>query len=73
MPTKLPRLNITLENDLMTIVTTLAKQEQKSVSKLAKELVMEALERREDRVLSALAEVRDTKKAKRVRHADAWQ
>jgi len=51
----------------------LAKQEHTSLSNLAKELVLEALERREDKALSAIAETRDTKKAKRIKHEDAWK
>jgi hypothetical protein len=52
MPTKNPRINITL---------------------LVKELVLEALGRREDKMLSAIAELHDTIKEKRVNHNDAWE
>jgi hypothetical protein len=62
MPTKNPRVNITFDPSMMNIVTSLAK-----------ELILEALERREDMNLSALAKVRDVKKAKRVKHDDAWE
>ncbi len=73
MPTNNPRLNITLEPKLMAIVNMLAKQAHKSVASFSKELIIEALERREDRVLSALAEARDTKTSKKVKHDDAWK
>lgn len=73
MPTKNPRVNITFDPAIMTIVTSLAKQEHKSVASLAKELVIEALERREDKVLSALAEAREAASAKKVKHDDAWK
>lgn len=49
------------------------QQEHKSVSGLAKELILEALDRREDRVLAALAEVRDSRSSKKVTHDDAWK
>ena len=73
MPTKNPRINITLEKSIAGLLTNLAEQEHKSVSNLAKELVLEALERREDIALSAIAEIRDVIKVKRVKHDDAWK
>ncbi len=73
MPTKNPRINITFEEATAHLITSLAKQERKSISNLAKELILEALDRREDMVLSAIAEARDTAQAKRVKHADVWK
>jgi len=73
MPTKNPRINITLEESVAGLLSSLAEHEGKSISSLAKELLLEALDRREDRTLSALAEIRDTPKAKRIKHTDAWK
>jgi len=73
MPTKNPRLNITLDPAVLNVVTSIAKSEHKSVSSLAKELILEALERREDKYLSKLAETRDKKGVKTVKHDDAWE
>lgn len=73
MPTKNPRINITLEESMAGILSRLAHQEHKSISSMAKELVLEALERREDMALSAIAEIRDKAKAKRIKHNDAWK
>ncbi|HEU5281384.1 MAG TPA: DUF6290 family protein [Gammaproteobacteria bacterium] len=73
MPTKNPRINITLEESTAGFLANLAKHEHKSISSLAKELVLEALERREDMSLSALAEKRDTEHTKRIKHSDAWK
>ena len=73
MPTKNPRINITLESALAGLLAEIAEQEEISVSSLAKELVLEALERREDIALSAIAKVRDTGKSKRVKHENAWK
>lgn len=73
MPTQNPRINVTFEVATAGLLADLARQEHKSLSSLAKELIMEALDRREDRVLSAIAEVRDTPKAKRVKHDDVWK
>lgn len=72
MPTKSPRINMTLEESLSAILVQLAKQEHKSISNMAKELVIEALERREDVALSAIANLRDKTKAKRIKNEDAW-
>ena len=73
MPTTNPRVNITFEPQIMNIVSALAKQEHKSVDRLAKELIIEALERREDKNLSALAKFRDVQNIKRKKHDDVWK
>lgn len=73
MPTKNPRINITLEPATAAILTSLSEQEHKSTSSLAKELILEALERREDMVLSAIAESRDHADQKTISHNDAWK
>ena len=73
MPTNNPRINITLEPSTLDLVTLLAEQEHKSISSLSKELILEALERREDKFLSAIAESRDAKKSKKIKHDDAWK
>ena len=67
------RLSIRLEESYMELLSDLAKQEQKSISSLAEELIIEALERREDIVLSDLAEACDFEKAKKIKHKDAWK
>lgn len=73
MPTKNPRINITVEESIAGVLSSLAEHEHKSISSLAKELLLEALERREDMSLSVIAELRDTVKAKRIKHTDAWK
>ena len=55
------------------MLNKLAKKQKKSVSGLVYELVMEALDKREDFALSAIAESRYTQKAKRVSHEDVWK
>lgn len=72
MPAKNPRINITLEESLVTLLLSLAQQEHQSISSVAKELILEALERREDMALSEIAKLRDVVKAKRIKHEDAW-
>ncbi len=62
MATRNPRLNITLEPEIVSQLTAIAKKEQRSISNVAKELVCEALELREDAILSVLAQERDSKR-----------
>jgi hypothetical protein len=73
MPTLHPRINITLEPVLTQLLKQLAKEEHTSLANLAKKLLLEALERREDIALSLLADKRDIKNTKRVKHDDAWK
>lgn len=73
MPTKHPRINITLEESISKLLESLAEQEHQSVSGIAKMLILEALERREDMALSMLARARDLPDVKRVKHRDAWK
>jgi len=73
MPTQNPRVNITFEPATAALLSSLAKHEHKSLSSLTKELVLEALERREDRILSAIAKARDVKGVKTIKHEDAWK
>jgi len=73
MPTKNPRINITFDQEYSELLTTMAKKRRQSVSSLAKDLILEALERQEDMALSELAEARDIVKAKRAKHKDAWK
>lgn len=73
MPTKNPRINITFEEVAVGILSKMAKQQKKSLSSLAKELILEALERREDMALSDIARARDIDNAKRIAHHDVWK
>ncbi len=61
-----PIVMVALEEITIEVLAALAQQENKSISSLAKELILEALEQREDKVLSATAEVRDTPDAKKI-------
>ena len=54
MPAKNPRLNITVEKEIAGVLADLARQENKSISGLAKELILESLERREDQYFSSV-------------------
>ncbi len=73
MATLHPRLNITFDPEKAAVLADLAKQNHQSISAMAKELILEALERREDIALSAIAEKRDSSRKKRIKHKDAWK
>lgn len=73
MPTKNPRINITFEEATAFLLAQLAEENNKSISSMAKELILEALDKREDMALSSIAELRDIKSAKKVKHQDAWK
>ncbi len=73
MPTKNPRLNVVLDDELYEIIEKIAKQEGKSMSVVAKELMEDALEKHEDMLLSELAMKREAKSKKTVPHDKAWK
>lgn len=73
MVTKNPRINVTFEETTAGFLSTLARQEHKSVASLVRELTLEALEMREDFHLSKLAEKIDVKDVKTYTHDDVWK
>lgn len=73
MPTKNQRINITTNEKLMSNIALIAKQEKKTVSTLAKELIEEALDKREDMYLSTIANSREVESKKIVQHTEAWK
>ncbi len=73
MVTKNPRVNVTFEEQTLGMLGSMAKADRKSVSGLVKELTLEALERREDYLLSRLAERRDKSILHTVSHDDVWK
>ena len=73
MPTIKPRVNITFEQDTTSLLSSLAKREKKSISSVAKELILEAMELREDISLSALSKARDLEGVRRIKHKEVWK
>ena len=55
MPTKNPRLNVVLSSETYETIERIAKQEGKSLSVVAKELMEDAIEKHEDMLLSEMA------------------
>jgi predicted DNA-binding protein len=73
MPTKNPRLNVVLDSELYEVIERIAKQEGKSMSVVAKELMENALEKHEDMLLSEMAMKRESRSKKTLSHVKAWK
>lgn len=73
MVTKNPRINVTFEDKISALLGELATRESRSISSLVRELTLEALERREDKLLSQLGDELDNKSSKTYSHEDAWK
>lgn len=73
MTTKHPRLNVVVNEELMNTLNFIATHEDKSLSVIAKELIEESLEKREDQHLSALAMKREDTSKEYISHEDAWK
>lgn len=74
MSTKHPRYNFTCDEEMANALKALAEYEDKSISAVAKELIAEALELREDFYLSKLAEAAEkASKGKPTKtHEEVW-
>jgi predicted DNA-binding protein len=75
MPTKNPRINIAVEPSLYSAMQDLATSESVSMSTVARDLIREVIDLREDIALAALADTRiktfDKKEA--LSHEDVWE
>jgi hypothetical protein len=75
MPTKNPRVNIVVEPPLYKVIHDLAISEGVSMSTIARDLIREAIDLREDVALADFAETRmktfDRKAA--LSHEDVWE
>ena len=75
MPTKNPRVNIVVEPTLYSVMHDLATREGISMSTIARDLIREAIDLREDAALAALADRRmksfDRKEA--LSNEDVWK
>ncbi|MCK5093579.1 MAG: antitoxin, RHH family protein [Spirochaetes bacterium] len=75
MPAKNPRINVSLEKSIYSIIETLAKEKGVSISMVTRESIKEALEINEDVLLAAFAEEREKtfKKQKSLTHEEVWK
>jgi hypothetical protein len=72
MPTKLHRINLSVEQNLADDLAFLAKSNKKTVAGLVKELVLDALDRNEALYLSKLANEMDVEGAGTISHDEFW-
>lgn len=73
MPTKNPRCNVTLDQNTINVLAILAKKRYKSVLHLIGNIILETLERYEDKYFSALAEELDVHGIKTLSHDKVWK
>ncbi|MFA5278892.1 MAG: hypothetical protein WC345_01215 [Smithellaceae bacterium] len=75
MPTKNPRVNVILEQPLYIAMYDLANSEGVSMSAVARDLIREAIELREDVTLATFADKRMKTFDKKVSlsHEDVWK
>lgn len=73
MTARTQRLSVNLEGEVFGIVAKIAAKTGQSTSAFARDLMLDALERREDLALSNLAKKRDKNTQKTIKHQDAWK
>jgi metal-responsive CopG/Arc/MetJ family transcriptional regulator len=74
MPTKNARINVVVEKPLYTLIDELSKERGVSRSMLVRDLVIQAIDLREDRALARFADERTESldKSKVLTHEDIW-
>ena len=70
MPTIKPRINITVTDEIVAMLSKAAKQNKKSISKVALELIEWAIEEREDMYFSKIADSIDQSNPKWIKDND---
>jgi len=75
MPTKNPRINVSVEKPIYSIIETLAKEKGVSISMVTRDLIKEALEIYEDVFLANFAEEREKTFGKdmSLSHEEVWE
>lgn len=73
MTTKNPRINVTFEDATLKLLSSLAHMQDKSLSKIVKDLTIEALEMKEDLYLCQIAEDLDKENIENISHEEAWK
>lgn len=74
MPNKNPRISMVIEHDIFDIIHALAKKNGVSNSAITRELVLEAIESREDTALIQIIKERlnETKESEFLSHEEVW-
>ena len=74
MPTKNARINVVVEKPLYTLIDEISKERGISKSMLVRDLVIEAIDLREDQALARFAHEREKTfdKSKALTHDEVW-
>ena len=74
MPTKNARINVVVEKPLYTLIDEISKERGISKSMLVRDLVIEAIDLREDQALARFADEREKSfdKSKALTHEEVW-
>jgi hypothetical protein len=72
MPTKNPRINVTLSADMLEMLALHSKRKGQSLSRVAGDFIRYAMESQEDIALARLANTVDVAGMKTYPHQDAW-
>ncbi|OPY70669.1 MAG: hypothetical protein A4E57_00286 [Syntrophorhabdaceae bacterium PtaU1.Bin034] len=74
MPTKNARINVVVEKPLYTLIDEISKERGISKSMLVRDLVIEAIDLREDQALARFADEREKSfdKTKALTHEEVW-
>jgi len=72
MPTKEPRLNVVLDKETRDLIAHIAAQRETTSSKIAADLINEALDMAEDQYWSELAEERRKDTRPPLSHDEFW-
>ena len=73
MQVKQKRVQISLSEDNLLVISALAEKHSQSIEETVKEMVLKALELEEDTYFSALAEKCEKETKKWISHEDAWK
>ena len=75
MPAKNPRINVSLEKPIYTIIEELARLKGVSLSMITRDLIKEAIVMEEDILLISFAEERDKSllKTQALSHDEVWE
>ena len=73
MSTTNPRINVTIPPEIAAILKNKADKHKISVSRLALNLITDAMERDEDIYFSKIAELREESTIKWITHNDVWK
>ncbi len=75
MPTKNARINVVVEKPLYALIDEISKERGMSKSMLVRDLIIEAIDLREDQVLARLADERGKSfdKSKALTHKEVWE